>query len=219
MPPVNVPMPLPWGELALRLAIAILVGGLIGAEREYQDKAAGLRTLIFICLGAMLFSTFAIETSTGGDGRPIIAGIVTGVGFLGAGVIMREGGKVTGLTTAATIWLTAALGMGIGAGEYVLTAVAMPFILVVLWLFPRIEGYIDTFHAVHMYEVTCILNEDKIMQLERVIREGGLRLSNRHIRKVDCDMIVQWRVVGPPKRHETMMLRLMNDGSIKEFTG
>jgi putative Mg2+ transporter-C (MgtC) family protein len=154
-----------------------------------------------------------------GDDPRIAANIVAGVGFLGAGVILREQGKVLGLTTAATIWLTAALGMGIGAGQYVLTLVSLPFILLVLWLFPRIEGVIDSLHSVHNYQVTCILNEDKIDQLEQTIRSGGLRISNRHIRKIDCDMVVQWRVVGTPKHHEQMMLKLMNDGTIKEFNG
>ncbi len=212
-------MPIPIEELALRLALAIVVGGLIGAEREYQDKAAGFRTLIFICLGAMLYSTFGIQMSPTGDDPRIAANIVAGVGFLGAGVILREQGKVLGLTTAATIWLTAALGLGIGAGLYTLTLLAIPFILVVLWFFPRVEGVIDTFHAVHVYEVTCLLNEEKIAQLEQFIRDGGLHLSNRHIRKIECDMVVQWKVVGPPKYHEAMMLRLMNDNSIKEFHG
>jgi putative Mg2+ transporter-C (MgtC) family protein len=162
-------MEIPVGELILRLVLAIAVGGLIGAEREFQDKAAGFRTLIFISIGAMLFSTFAIEMSPTGDGSRITANIVSGVGFLGAGVIMRESGKVLGLTTAATIWLTAALGMGIGGGQYVLTLVAMPFILVVLWLFPRIENLIDGLHMVRAYEVTCLLSQEKIEQLEHTI--------------------------------------------------
>ena len=89
-------------EDLLKLLLAVLAGGLIGSEREYRDKAAGFRTLIFICVGATLFTILSYSMATAGDPNRIAAGTVTGVGFLGAGVIMRDKGRVIGLTTAPT---------------------------------------------------------------------------------------------------------------------
>ena len=94
-------------EDLLKLGIALLVGGIIGAEREHHKKAVGLRTLILISVGSALFTIMSqrIGTASGGDGSRIAANIVSGIGFLGAGVILEDRGRVTGLTTAATTWL------------------------------------------------------------------------------------------------------------------
>ncbi len=108
-------MTLLWEDVA-RLLFAVLVGGLIGAEREYRDKVAGFRTIIFICLGATLFTLFSVKLGGAGDPARIAANIVSGVGFLGAGAILRSGERVTGLTTAASIWTTAAIGLAAGRG-------------------------------------------------------------------------------------------------------
>src|SRR5512145_1503350 len=104
-------------ENLIKLSMAVVVGGILGAEREFRDKAAGFRTLILITVGSTLFTIFSLGMDPGFTRTRIAANIVTGIGFLGAGAIIREHGRVGGLTTAATIWLSAALGMGIGAGE------------------------------------------------------------------------------------------------------
>ena len=103
-------------ENLIKILLAAVVGGVIGAEREYQDKVAGFRTIILITLGSALFTIFSMTMDPGFTRSRVAANIVTGIGFLGAGAIVREGGKIGGMTTAATIWLSAALGMGIGAG-------------------------------------------------------------------------------------------------------
>ena len=95
-------------EDIFKILLAIGIGGAIGLEREYRDKAAGFRTLIFICVGATLFAMLSSKLAGDRDPTRIAANIVSGVGFLGAGVILRDGGRVVGLTTAATIWLVAA---------------------------------------------------------------------------------------------------------------
>ncbi|MGZ3955921.1 MAG: MgtC/SapB family protein, partial [Flavisolibacter sp.] len=103
--------------LLLRLLMVIAVGGLVGAEREYRSKSAGFRTMILICLGSFLFTTFS-KTIGGASPDRIASNIVTGIGFLGAGVIFKSDNRVNGITTAATIWAVAALGMGVATGEY-----------------------------------------------------------------------------------------------------
>jgi len=110
-------LPTPWPTVGLAL-VAILCGAIVGSERERHEKPAGLRTLVLVCLGSAAFTmaSFAFTTTTGDSGR-VAAQIVTGIGFLGAGVILRESIGVTGATTAASIWITAAMGMVVGSGR------------------------------------------------------------------------------------------------------
>ncbi|MBC7105234.1 MAG: MgtC/SapB family protein [Firmicutes bacterium] len=119
-------------ELALRLVAAFAAGVLIGLERERRHKPAGLRTHALVALGAALFTITGVYGFTAAGTAPagaadparVAAQIVTGVGFIGGGIIFKDHDRIRGLTTAATIWLTAGLGAGIGAGLYLLTAIA-----------------------------------------------------------------------------------------------
>jgi putative Mg2+ transporter-C (MgtC) family protein len=107
----------PWCEIALVL-MSVACGAIVGIEREKHDKPAGLRTLVLVCVGSTVFTltSYAFTTTTGDSGR-VAAQIVAGIGFLGAGVILHSGGLVTGTTTAATVWIMAAIGMTIGTGH------------------------------------------------------------------------------------------------------
>ena len=129
-----------WTTIVIRLAISIIIGGLIGLERELEHKPAGLRTIILVCLGSTIFMLVGFELGLAGSelGR-IAAGVVTGIGFLGAGAIIRARGEVYGLTTAATIWLASGLGLAIGAGYFTLAIIAAIFVLVVLRLLGIVE--------------------------------------------------------------------------------
>ncbi|MEJ5224319.1 MAG: MgtC/SapB family protein, partial [Anaerolineales bacterium] len=102
----------------IQLIVSVLIGGLIGFEREMHAKAAGLRTMTLITLGATLFTM--LSARMGGDAGRVAANIVTGVGFLGAGAILFSEGRIRGLTTASSIWVAAALGMAVGLGEFAL---------------------------------------------------------------------------------------------------
>ena len=131
-------------DLLLRLSLAVVLGGAIGLERELQRKAAGLRTNILICVGAALFTELSIAmSSASGDPARIAAQIVTGVGFLGAGTIIQARGIVTGLTTAATMWLVAAIGMAVGFGALLEATGATLLVLLVLSLLRPIERVIE----------------------------------------------------------------------------
>ncbi len=118
------------------LVVAVILGGAIGLERELSGKSAGLRTNIIICLGSAAFIIiarhFADEGTNLDSMARLAAGVVTGVGFLGAGVLIQEGGGVHGLTTAASIWLVTSIGMACGAGLYVMAIVITALALVVL---------------------------------------------------------------------------------------
>ena len=119
-------------ELFGRLVLAVVLGGAVGAERELSDQAAGLRTHVLLTLGACLFTLVSAYAFKGADPTRIAAQIVTGIGFLGGGTILRQGLNVRGLTTAASIWATTALGVTVGAGRYVLALGAAVLILATL---------------------------------------------------------------------------------------
>jgi len=120
-------------EIIIQFLLAALWGGIVGLEREYRSKSAGFRTMIMISTGACFFTIMSKAIGSPGNADRIASNIVTGIGFLGAGVIFRGGeNRVSGITTAATIWAVAAIGMGIGAGYYFAAASASILIIFVL---------------------------------------------------------------------------------------
>ena len=125
-------------EVSIRLLVALLLGAAIGVEREYTHHSAGLRTMAAVSLGSCLFTVVGLYPH-GTDPTRIAAQVVSGVGFLGAGAILRSGISVRGLTTAATIWVVAAIGMAVGFGLIILPAVATILMLVFLILLKPIE--------------------------------------------------------------------------------
>jgi putative Mg2+ transporter-C (MgtC) family protein len=202
----------------MRILMAVAAGGLIGLEREFRDKSAGFRTLIFIAIGAALFTILSSRLALDKDPTRIAANIVTGIGFLGAGAILREGMRITGLTTAASIWLTAAVGMAMGGGEFALGWLVAVISLVVLWLFPSLEHAIDLIREERGYEVTFATNLEKLAEVEAALREAGLKIvTHQHIRK-GGDMICRWGTVGGPKKHEKFIRYLLTNPDVKEFT-
>ena len=131
-------------ELIQRLVLAAVIGGLIGAERELRRKSAGFRTNILIALGAAIFTMASITLApAGGDPTRIAAQIVTGIGFLGAGAILHNRDGVHGLTTAATVWVNAALGIAAGGGQYRLAIIGGAIVLGVLLVLGPIEAAIE----------------------------------------------------------------------------
>jgi len=120
-------------ELFLRLFLATVAGGLIGFERKVVHKPAGLRTHMLVCMGSALFAIMSITIFVDDQAR-MIAGVITGIGFLGAGTIFRAENHVKGLTTAASLWSVAAIGIAMGIGEYYIAAAATLLVILILWL-------------------------------------------------------------------------------------
>jgi putative Mg2+ transporter-C (MgtC) family protein len=106
-------------DLTTRILLAVLLGGLLGLERERVDKPAGLRTHILVCLGSCLFTILSFDAFPGSDPSRIAAYVVAGIGFIGAGVIFQSGKRITGVTTAASLWVTTSIGMAVGVGYYI----------------------------------------------------------------------------------------------------
>ncbi|WKZ37995.1 MAG: MgtC/SapB family protein [Anaerolineales bacterium] len=203
-------------ENLIKLGAAVVVGGIVGAEREYQDKAAGFRTIILITLGSTLFTIFSLSIDPGFTQTRIAANIVTGIGFLGAGAIIRDGGRIAGLTTAATIWLSAALGMGIGAGELYFVFAATVITLLVLLVFPHIEARIDKIREARSYQIVLGGGDHKaIDKIQKAIDECSLQVFEHHQTKTEKSIISSWKTIGSPKSHEKFVLMMLKDKSVK----
>jgi len=133
------------GIMTLRFFLALVCGAVIGLEREIRDKAAGLRTHILVCMGACLFGMLGILLTGSHNNADILRlaqGLLIGIGFLGAGVIAREGASIKGLTTAAGIWIMGGIGLAIGVGQYYLALVGTLFTLITITLFAKIENMV-----------------------------------------------------------------------------
>jgi len=205
-------------ENLLKVGMAVLTGGLIGAEREFQDKAAGFRTIILITVGSTLFTIFSLSMDPGFTQTRIAANIVTGIGFLGAGAIVREHGRVGGLTTAATIWLSAALGMGIGAGELVFVSISTGVVLVVLFIFPYIERWIDRSREARSYRIVIATADTKGGdKIKNALEKNALKVLAHHQTKTENAIIGTWRVIGSPVNHEKFVDQMVEDENIKEL--
>lgn len=203
-------------ELLIRLLLVILVGGAIGAEREYRSKSAGFRTMILICLGSFLFTTFSIFISGSTNDR-IASNIVTGIGFIGAGVIFKSYNGINGLTTAATIWIAAALGMGIGAGHYILVLISTGLVLASLFLFTKLERFIDTVNQSRVYRIVGPYKEDLLTQYEDRLKVYHLRYKRLRQTKTGTNITGSWLVQGPEKAHKFFVDSILHDPAVIEF--
>ena len=203
-------------EDIIRLTAALLIGGLIGAEREYHGKAAGFRTMIMICVGSALFTI--VSGRIGGSGDRIAANIVNGIGFLGAGIIFREDNRVKGLTTAATVWAVSALGMCLGSGLYDIAIIGFVIIIGSLLLLTGLSKRIGRSNQTRDYKIVTPFRNKTLNQYEKFFAECGLSPTRSRQQRIGTQIIGQWRVDGSEKNHEKCIKRLLNDPEVKEFT-
>ena len=203
-------------QILLKLILVIVIGGVIGVERELRSKSAGFRTMILICLGSFLFTSFSIAISDLSADR-VASNIVTGIGFLGAGVIFKSDNRVNGITTAATIWAVAALGMGIALEEYILVGISTAIILAALFLLTYLEEVIDKVNQTHMYKIVSIYKDDLLKEYEKIFRECQLHYKRMKRTKSGDSIIGIWHVSGKEKNHNEFTKRMLHHPSVKEF--
>lgn len=201
-------------EETIKLLLAMLVGGLIGAEREFRDKSAGFRTILLITLGSTLFTIFSLGIGNETNPTRIAANIVVGIGFLGAGVILQRGDQIIGLTTAATIWLAAALGMGIGAGKYALVFIAAALTMLVLEVFPLFERWLDRTCKTVTYEVSLPVQSARRKTLNETFRSHGLQVHHARQVKIGDRVNVTLRTSGRPDSHRKTLEALFQDPEV-----
>lgn len=205
-------------DIIIKLLLSVVIGGAIGAEREYRSKSAGFRTMTLICLGATLFTIFSQYIGAGGNPDRIASNIVTGIGFVGAGVIFKGDsfGKINGVTTAAMIWVTAALGMGIGGGYLLISGIAGGLILAVLLIFSLLERWIDRVNQIHNYKIVCPFENDTLHRYETLFVTHHLKFRRIRQGKTSDNMISgEWVVQGSEDNHRHVVHELMRDPSVK----
>lgn len=200
-------------DILLRLGAAAAAGLVVGLEREQHEKAAGLRTLALVSIGSALLVITAALVAPAEIVR-MAAGIATGVGFLGAGAILRERGEVTGLTTAATVWTAAALGAAAAAGAFVLTAFGTALALVVLEVL-RLVDLRSAQQDARVYEVTFAGAEWDEAAARRCLAEAGLRTTLMGLAWSRDEVVATWRVVGRWERHEKGIAALRDAPSVR----
>ncbi len=184
------------------LLLAVLLGGVIGLEREIHGKPAGLRTNILICVGAALFTELSQSIAEYvGDPSRIAAQIVTGVGFLGAGTILHNRGYVVGLTSAATIWLVAAIGMAVGAGAMYEAVGTTVLVLIVLAVLGRVEVYMTTRQDVSRVTLEIEPEPEQVSYLQSIVEDAGLKLNHLHTEHRGDRIVVEIGMRGPRPSH------------------
>ena len=205
---------------SLSLLIATAFGGLVGIERELSDKAAGLRTNILICVGACLLAMLSRQAASaaGGDSTRIAAQIVSGIGFLGAGAIMRQGDQVTGLTTAATIWVVAAIGMTVGFGFYDVAAMATVLTVIVQGILPRIDAYIDELRQRHTFRIISDLHDEGLEEIKTIFRVADVKVLRRKLMKKSGSYYSEWYVSGPRLEQKNVVRKLLDSKHVRELT-
>lgn len=198
-------------EILIRLSIALILGGIIGFEREQSNHAAGFRTNILVCLGACLlmllsiygFSEFVNEWNVRVDPARLAAAVITGVGFLGAGTILFTGKKISGLTTAATLWVVAAIGLAVGAGFYFASIAVMIMVILTLWLFNKLEErYIRNKQEFHI-NMTCDDQASLLLETQKL-----LSTHQAHINKVTIEDVPFFNPHTGESEHEEKHVKI-----------
>jgi len=202
-----------YAEYLLRLFAAVVAGAVIGFERELNDKPAGFRTNILICFGAALFTVMSIAMATQltSDRARIAAQIVSGVGFLGAGAIVHFKGNVLGLTTAATIWAVASIGMAFGAGEYLVGTFGTALTAAVLFGLAYAEEWISTWRVTTRFKIKLRGALEAAEIVKQLAAERRLRIRTWMVTKLEEGeegVTVRLSVMGPHRQIEQFQAAL-----------
>jgi len=194
----------------VRLLLAGFLGGLIGVERTIHHKSAGIRTNMFICIGAAMFTILSdvIPDPSLTDRTRIASNIVQGVGFLGAGAIIHAKGGVSGLTTAATIWVVASIGIAAGAGHYLLATFATVIILLALFLLGSIEARLGLKRIAMSYEIKGESAPKILDELNELIEDHHLSLQGLQVGRSQNLSRVMFTVTCTLPEHEKLQADL-----------
>ena len=204
-------------EEAAQVSFAFVIGAIIGLEREFRSKPAGFRTMILISVGACLYTILSKEVA-GGSADRIASNIVTGIGFIGAGVIFKEGITVNGLTTAALIWVTAALGMAIGYHNYPLAVVVTIMVVIALFVLEPVQRFINRFHKVKDYKIRTVeLGNDFRKELEDFFRSRELTFRCMKFVKDNNDAVYLYRISSPDRNYDLVNQFLLCHKDVKSF--
>jgi putative Mg2+ transporter-C (MgtC) family protein len=204
------------GVSVARLVLAAILGGLIGLEREIKHRPAGLRTNLFICLGAAMFTLLSDDLAVEhlGDHTRIAAQIIPGIGFIGAGSILHyRGDVVTGLTSAATIFVVASIGMAVGGGLYMTAIFATGLILLSLFMLGRVEDRFSLKRTLHTFEVTGSSADEITLEVNRVLEATHDVMQNPQLAPTPQHVRMQFDVEGT-SRGQVQVLHLLRQSAV-----
>jgi len=189
-------------EQVFQVLAALVAGALLGLEREYHSKPAGFRTMILICVSSCLFSILSLALPSGDR---IASNIVTGIGFIGAGVVFKEGASVRGITSAAIIWMSAAIGMSIGLRHYVLAAIVTAIVLIIMLALTKFEKLFDQLHQMKIYEIHFLSTSYSIEELEKEMKEINIDFVRSRTTKQNNVVNVEYNIEVSRKRNRELI--------------
>ncbi|MCK4760779.1 MAG: MgtC/SapB family protein [Candidatus Aminicenantes bacterium] len=206
-------------EIILKILLSAVLGGLVGLEREISHKEAGLRTNILIAVGSTLLTVLSLklaENSAVADPGRLTAQIITGIGFIGAGAIIQARFAVHGLTTAATIWTVAAIGIGVGSGYYLISLLVAVFVVVILGALKYISAILDKQKKPFIY---IVKTEDKariFFDIKKVIRELGIKYVNANLIKMKEGFEIDLILTTSDNKNKEFIEKIMQLKGVKE---
>lgn len=215
-------------ECALRLFVAALCGALVGIERTHRNKGAGIKTHVFVAIGAALFviiskygfADYVYIENTGVDVSRVAASIVSGVSFLGAGIIFLRGDSVQGLTTAAGVWVTAAIGLSVGAGMYILGGIGTLMVLMVQYFMHK--GWVKDMGTMITSRIVVSMDDDpqEFAELQRMLKNRNIEIYGSHIKRhKDNSLTYSLDVKMPPSISSGELLALIKESSTIKSIG
>jgi putative Mg2+ transporter-C (MgtC) family protein len=204
-----------------KVLVAALLGAIIGLEREWSSKPAGLRTLILVCAGSALFTIVSyniaeLDMFGTTDVSRIASNIVTGIGFIGAGIIFKGKNNVHGLTTAATVWMSAAIGMAVGTGDYNLAVAATIVVWIILVVLQWVEIRLNKISETMTYKVSFDMAAG--FKYDAYFEGKGYKLRETAYHKKDDVITIYWTISASRKKHEMAITRLLSDKKVLEMT-
>ena len=210
-------------DLMLQIGLATLLGGAIGLEREFGGKPAGLRTNILICIGSVLYThlSLAMMAGPGGtipsgtDTTRVAAQIVTGVGFIGAGTILHARGAVVGLTSAATIWVVAAIGIALGSGYYLEGVGTTLAVIIVLAGLGRVEKIVQSHSMRSNITIHARPGPTVLEDLETLIRRTGLEIITVSNRQENVDLVIELELRGSKRLYDQAVVTLLHHNHVR----
>lgn len=197
------------------ITVSLIVGIIIGAEREYYNKSTGLRTFVLVSFGSCIFTILSAKMGADSDDR-IAANIITGIGFIGGGVIYKDENRISGITTATTIWATASLGMAVGSGYIYVVLLGMVLIILILNSLTHIQAIIDKHHKIRNYHI-YISDYNELLYCKETFSRFNLKHEiigeNRNPENID----IEWRLIGKNENHEKFIQKIREDNKIVGF--
>jgi putative Mg2+ transporter-C (MgtC) family protein len=211
----------PLSKTMARLALAAILGGVIGLERELKRKPAGLRTNMFICFGSAMFTVLSTELASQwgiGDHTRIAAQIIPGIGFIGAGSILHDRGSVSGLTTAATLFVVASIGMACGGGLYLLAIFATMLIYLALHLLGVLERRANLKPLIMNYIIVSDKTADELVtEVNSILEDQGKQMEGMHLSRLNGKEKLIFSVGGTRNEHRELTSRLRNSEDLKNL--